>query len=314
MKYRCLVCGQEIDNNEMCPYCGSDFRNIVPIEGSDEEENYGEPKGHYRCLVCGRESEDGDTCPYCGSEDLYNLGQEETYVEEYEEPEFEEEVAEEEPVEEEVEEEIEDENIREEEEESLETKYFNKFRTTLPLDSIDNPDPSVIEKLYEKALETGVPVSPLEVVMAFAEKDENEEPVEEFEEESVEEIAEEEPVEEEIEEPVLEEVPEEKEEVVVKKVEPKVEEKKAEQCPLEASGIKHEEVLSLALYVKTTKLLENAEDDIEASILKQILKEVENVDEQDPKEGYLEFLKQAKNCNPKLAKCYKLLKALYEED
>ena len=66
MKYKCLVCGQIIDNNEMCPFCGSDSSQIVPIESEGKV-------GHYRCLVCGRETENGDYCPYCGSQRLYNL-------------------------------------------------------------------------------------------------------------------------------------------------------------------------------------------------------------------------------------------------
>ena len=215
MKYKCLVCGQIIDNNEMCPYCGSDSSQIVPIESEGKT-------GHYRCLVCGRETENGDYCPYCGSQRLYNLDSrkventtsiniqngEENHKpevnesEKYEHIHYENknsfffdkptEVHEENNVSEdesvapqeainvpkfEEEEHYENEENQEyhEDDESNESKYFNMFGELLPLDSIQNPDPEKVETLYRMGVERGYKISPEEVASAFAEEEYTEE-------------------------------------------------------------------------------------------------------------------------------------------
>ena len=215
MKYKCLVCGQIIDNNEMCPFCGSDSSQIVPIESEGKT-------GHYRCLVCGRETENGDYCPYCGSQRLYNLDSrkventtsiniqngEENHKpevnesEKYEHVHYEnknsfffnkpEEVNEENNVQEnesaapqqefnapkiEEDEHYENDENQEyhEEEESNESKYFNMFGELLPLDSIQNPDPEKVETLYRMGIERGYKISPEEVASAFAEEEYSEE-------------------------------------------------------------------------------------------------------------------------------------------
>ncbi len=215
MKYKCLVCGQIIDNNEMCPYCGSDSSQIVPIESEGKT-------GHYRCLVCGRETENGDYCPYCGSQRLYNLdsrkventtsiniqNSEENHKpevnesEKYEHVHYENknsfffdkpaEVKEENNVSEdenvapqeefsapkiEDEEHYESEENQEyhEEDESNESKYFNMFGELLPLDSIQNPDPEKVETLYRMGVERGYKISPEEVASAFTEEEYKEE-------------------------------------------------------------------------------------------------------------------------------------------
>jgi len=169
MKYKCQVCGQIIDNNEMCPFCGSDSSQIVPLDGQIK-------KGHYRCLVCGRETDNGDFCPYCGSQRLYNLDTQQTEdtrsipimdndvsVEKVEVPteEVKEEVGGIKPV---------------TPHKTLEQRYLETFGELLPLQSISNPDPEKVNALYTIGLNRGEKISPLEVANAFYEnKDEEEE-------------------------------------------------------------------------------------------------------------------------------------------
>jgi DNA-directed RNA polymerase subunit RPC12/RpoP len=210
MKYKCLVCGQIIDNNEMCPFCGSDSSQIVPIDSQGKT-------GHYRCLVCGRETENGDYCPYCGSQRLYNLDsrkvedtisiniQNENTGQPLEKP------VQNEPYEhvhyenknsflfdrpieatqsQEVLNSQENEqhfgapriqNEGEETSEHLESIYFQKYGEMLPLESISNPDPMKVEELYREGLERGYKITPEEVAKKFlVEENENEVKEEEF--------------------------------------------------------------------------------------------------------------------------------------
>ena len=37
--YKCKICGQIIDNNNICPFCGSDSSNIIEIEETIEKKN-----------------------------------------------------------------------------------------------------------------------------------------------------------------------------------------------------------------------------------------------------------------------------------
>src|SRR5574344_1347488 len=218
MKYKCLVCGQIIDNNEMCPFCGSDSSQIVPIDFQGK-------KGHFRCLVCGRETENGDYCPYCGSQRLYNLdtkkaedtssieipsekvneneGNEVNNEENHEEAQFGAEsdmttlvdVKKEDESNEEVpEDSVQEENNLEEEvpneqtevdEESLESRYFKIFGEMLPLDSIKNPDPEKVNALYRIGINRGEKISPDEIAKFFYD-DEPREEVKEVEKEVVE--------------------------------------------------------------------------------------------------------------------------------
>jgi len=148
MKYKCQVCGQIIDNNEMCPFCGSDSSQIVPLDGQVK-------KGHYRCLVCGRETDNGDFCPYCGSQRLYNLDTQQTEdtksvpimdndvsVEKVEasSEEVKEDISEIKPI------------IPHK---TLEQRYFETFGELLPLQSISNPDPEKVNALYTIGLNRG---------------------------------------------------------------------------------------------------------------------------------------------------------------
>ena len=66
MKYQCTVCGQIINQNDVCPICGSDGDKIIAL--GDEEDST-----TYRCLSCGRVFENKDVCPFCGGEELYDL-------------------------------------------------------------------------------------------------------------------------------------------------------------------------------------------------------------------------------------------------
>lgn len=66
MKYQCTVCGQIIDQNDVCPICGSDGEKIIAL--GDEKE-----ATTYRCLSCGRVFENKEVCPFCGGEELYDL-------------------------------------------------------------------------------------------------------------------------------------------------------------------------------------------------------------------------------------------------
>ncbi|MFA6755906.1 MAG: hypothetical protein WCR97_05410 [Bacilli bacterium] len=72
MKYKCLVCGSIIDNNEVCPFCGSDKTQIIPIEDKATTDSI-PIAHHYRCLVCGKETDNPERCPNCGSNQLYDL-------------------------------------------------------------------------------------------------------------------------------------------------------------------------------------------------------------------------------------------------
>src|SRR5574344_1318987 len=72
MKYKCLVCGSIIDNNDVCPFCGSDKTQIIPIEDKATTDSI-PIAHHYRCLVCGKETDNPERCPNCGSNQLYDL-------------------------------------------------------------------------------------------------------------------------------------------------------------------------------------------------------------------------------------------------
>lgn len=67
MKYQCTVCGQIIDNGDVCPICGSDSSKIISVNENTEESVT------YRCLNCGRVFENKDLCPFCNGADLYDL-------------------------------------------------------------------------------------------------------------------------------------------------------------------------------------------------------------------------------------------------
>lgn len=209
MKYKCLVCGQITDNNEMCPFCGSDSSQMVPIDSEGKT-------GHFRCLVCGRETENGNYCPYCGSQRLYNLDSRKVEnttsiniqngdgnaqnpqvnkSEQYEHVHYEnknsflfnrpdeatmshEIIHEEESNNQEEfgapklqnEEEYHEPENSEYEDESLETKYFNMFGEMLQLDSIQNPDPEKVETLYKIGINRGSKITPEEIAATFMEE------------------------------------------------------------------------------------------------------------------------------------------------
>jgi Primosomal protein N'' (replication factor Y) - superfamily II helicase len=168
MKYKCQVCGQIIDNNEMCPFCGSDSSQIVPLDGQVK-------KGHYRCLVCGRETDNGDFCPYCGSQRLYNLDTQQT-EDTKSVPIMDEDVSNEKV--ETSTEEVKDEPIEVKPvapTKTLEQRYFETFGELLPLESIANPDPEKVNALYTIGLNRGEKITPLEVADAFYEGKEEEE-------------------------------------------------------------------------------------------------------------------------------------------
>ena len=38
MKFKCKICGQQIDNPYICPYCGSGSDHIILIDEDEEEE------------------------------------------------------------------------------------------------------------------------------------------------------------------------------------------------------------------------------------------------------------------------------------
>lgn len=197
MKYKCLVCGQIIDNNEMCPFCGSDSSQIIPLDGGSSK------KGHYRCLVCGRETDNGEYCPYCGSQRLYNLDtnrSEDTQsldIKNEEDSEEQNDVdetvsehnqnaifdKEDENSEEPIEDSSEEESFNEEAkpEESLESRYFNSFGELLPLESISNPDPNKVSALYRMGINRGEKITPEEIANAFEIEQDNDEPIEEVE-------------------------------------------------------------------------------------------------------------------------------------
>ncbi len=58
--YKCNVCGQIINNKNICPFCGSDSSNIEEIKDDDIKKKY-------RCLNCGHELDHGDYCEFCGA-------------------------------------------------------------------------------------------------------------------------------------------------------------------------------------------------------------------------------------------------------
>lgn len=43
MKYKCLTCGQIIDNNNLCPFCGCDSSMIVPYDDGEVVEEEEKP-------------------------------------------------------------------------------------------------------------------------------------------------------------------------------------------------------------------------------------------------------------------------------
>jgi DNA-directed RNA polymerase subunit RPC12/RpoP len=309
MKYKCLVCGQIIDNNEMCPFCGSDSSQIVPIDFQGK-------KGHFRCLVCGRETENGDYCPYCGSQRLYNLdtkkaedtssieipsekvneneGNEVNNEENHEEAQFGAEsdmttsvdVKKEDESNEEVpEDSVQEENNLEEEvpneqtgvdEESLESRYFKIFGEMLPLDSIKNPDPEKVNALYRIGINRGEKISPDEIAKFFY----DDEPKEE-------EIDEEIPVEPIIEKP-SEEVKEVEKEVVETKEEPIIQ-------PLEQKvNIKAELLLAITTLITNEEL-----DDVSYSLLESLSNEISD---------------EVKSSGDEKERILSLLNALVEED
>jgi|GEM_PF-3308013 len=181
MKYKCQVCGQIIDNNEMCPFCGSDSSQIVALDTSGA-------KGRYRCLVCGRESDNGTYCPYCGSQRLFNLDlKKEVDTQSIEIKSDEDQVSpssnESVATPDSKVDELNDQEINKEEsaslediipqpimnEESLQNKYFRLFGELLPLESIKNPDPQKIDALYRMGINRGEKISPIEIAEIFAE-------------------------------------------------------------------------------------------------------------------------------------------------
>lgn len=154
MKYKCLTCGQIINNNDICPICGSDSSSIVPL---DEEE----AKGHYRCLNCGRESEDGHYCPYCGSDNLFDLDTrtvQDTQAIKIEEMERVEEFS--------LFDDVELEQPKKEPED-LESRYLKAFGELLELSSIQNPDPEKVNALYRMGLNRGSKITPQEIANTF---------------------------------------------------------------------------------------------------------------------------------------------------
>jgi RNA polymerase subunit RPABC4/transcription elongation factor Spt4 len=318
MKYKCQVCGQIIDNNEMCPFCGSDGSQIVPLDGQVK-------KGHYRCLVCGRETDNGDFCPYCGSQRLYNLDtqkKEDTQSV----PILDDNSASEETKtlnpNEEVQEELHEvsEEIEESENESLEDKYFKMFGELLPLESITNPDPEKVNTLYRIGINRGEKITPLEIAKTFEELKEDE-------------VVETKPTLATFgvnEEKVHEEEP--KEEKVEVKVEPKVEEEKPVTKPLEThkemtfvakpvenvAVIKENKANSLSeVLVNVDLLLANDPDEITSTILMDLRDELINSAKKEDaktKEDLLNnleaLLKEKKSL--KLEKDLELLKVLFK--
>ena len=65
--YKCKICGQIIDNNNICPFCGSDSSNIIEIEETIEKKN----KEKYYCLNCGHELDSNEYCEFCGASKDY---------------------------------------------------------------------------------------------------------------------------------------------------------------------------------------------------------------------------------------------------
>ena len=62
MQYKCLICGQIIDNAHVCPICGATEENIVPYIPEVKKQ-----KGRYRCRVCGAYIDNPYHCPVCGA-------------------------------------------------------------------------------------------------------------------------------------------------------------------------------------------------------------------------------------------------------
>lgn len=65
--YKCNICGQIIDNKNICPFCGSDSSNIVEIEETPEKKH----KEKYYCLNCGHELDSNEYCEFCGASKDY---------------------------------------------------------------------------------------------------------------------------------------------------------------------------------------------------------------------------------------------------
>lgn len=66
--YKCKICGQIIDNKNICPFCGSDSSNIIEIEETIEEKKN---KEKYYCLNCGHELDSNEYCEFCGASKDY---------------------------------------------------------------------------------------------------------------------------------------------------------------------------------------------------------------------------------------------------
>ena len=66
MKYRCKVCGEIIEQNTLCPFCGSGSDQIEVFEDDSEESN----EKTYVCMNCGYETTNELYCDNCGSTNL----------------------------------------------------------------------------------------------------------------------------------------------------------------------------------------------------------------------------------------------------
>ena len=78
MKYRCKVCGSIIDNNRICPYCGSDSFSIEKIVDDEPIDNVvKENNAKYKCLACGNIIDNPNHCEYCGADNNYIIEEKE---------------------------------------------------------------------------------------------------------------------------------------------------------------------------------------------------------------------------------------------
>jgi len=66
MKYRCKVCGEIIEQNTLCPFCGCGSDQIEVFEDDSEESN----EKTYVCMQCGYETTNELYCDNCGSTNL----------------------------------------------------------------------------------------------------------------------------------------------------------------------------------------------------------------------------------------------------
>ena len=79
MKYRCKVCGSIIDNNRICPYCGSDSFSIEKIVDDEPIDNVvKENNAKYKCLACGNIIDNPNHCEYCGADNNYIIEEKES--------------------------------------------------------------------------------------------------------------------------------------------------------------------------------------------------------------------------------------------